>query len=438
MADEMKGIDKLRKLAGDMNQTPLWMSLRLDREGDYGGRSNAIRLTKTLNDLADQIEREHAEETAASKRDLADEAREAVERLRAVSHDDILRSANPDFEIVREIGNAVGASWIPTYTSKFDAISDRIIELIEHGGKRGADVAALRELADDLESLEVSASSAEFASGYEDGCEYAAERIRKAVEGAPDRGNIVSRCRPCRTEREAAADWVAAQGGLSVVHDYPKMDEFVASLANELEVSDDVGCGDDLRDAVKGELDKRLMPLGMEWPRWDDGKQVSHYDTLEDATAICLALDGSCYSLHYDMSDGERLCLFDGSERIKRPEPEVRGADGLPIKVGETVYTPAGTKMTVRNITGDMVSAGIPTSDRAHAHMLARFLTHTTPDTNERIDKDASMPPRRYYADKIGHDVGLKDDEEVFAAVALDLLRRQRELDAKTMGGDAE
>lgn len=57
MADEDKsGIERLRKLAGDVNATPLWMCLRLEREGDWGGRSNAIRLTKTLNDLADQIE----------------------------------------------------------------------------------------------------------------------------------------------------------------------------------------------------------------------------------------------------------------------------------------------------------------------------------------------------------------------------------------------
>lgn len=348
-----------------------------------------------------------------ANRDLTDEAREVVERLRAI------RGRGINFfslyqAVTKQLPDAI-------FGNQWDSFLDILCELIEHGGRQDVDVAALRELADDMRvnATNLITTGSGVLSFYE-GC------IRKAIDGAtvPDAG------------REAAAEWVEQQGGLAVVADYPKMDEFVATLANDFGVSDDVGCGDDLREAVMAELDKRLMPPGMEWPRWDDGKQVSHYDTLEDATAICLALDGSCYSLHYDMSDGERLCLFDGSERIKRPEPEVRGADGLPIKVGETVYTPAGTKMTVRNITGDMVSAGIPTSDRAHAHMLARFLTHTTPDTNERIDKDAIMPPRRYYAEKIGHDVGLKEDEEVFAAVALDLLRRQRELDAKTMGGE--
>lgn len=167
MADEMKGIDKLRKLAGDMNQTPLWMSLRLDREGDYGGRSNAIRLTKTLNDLADQIEREHAEELAAAKRDLTDEARGVVERLRAVSHESVMRSSNHALAALYELCDAVGANRGMTYTGMLDAIRERIIELIEHGGSQDADVAALRELADDLESLKVTTSSADLASGYE-------------------------------------------------------------------------------------------------------------------------------------------------------------------------------------------------------------------------------------------------------------------------------
>ncbi|WP_101723087.1 hypothetical protein [Eggerthella timonensis] len=258
--------------------------------------------------------------------------------------------------------------------------------------------------------------------------DYAAERIRKAVEGAPKPDAESDAERACA----ALLDWRDQVAGMLGID--------AGSMADEVQ------------DAIMAELDKRLMPPGMEWMRFGDGERVEFGDAWLDGVGDPhvlhavefldekAALMGARVIMRgrtYSNDDSIEYNLWPG-ERVKRPEPEVLGADGLPIKVGDTVYTPAGTKMTVRNITGDMVSAGIPTSDRAHAHMLARFLTHTTPDTNERIDKDASMPPRRYYADKIGHDVGLKDDEEVFAAVALDLLRRQRELDAKTMGGDAE
>ena len=54
------------------------------------------------------------------------------------------------------------------------------------------------------------------------------------------------------------------------------------------------------------------------------------------------------------------------------------------------------------------------------------------PDTQEAIDADATIPPRNYYAERIGHDGGLKDDEEIYTAVMRDLLRRQRKL----LGGE--
>lgn len=226
------------------------------------------------------------EKELKAKHNLTDEAREAVERLRMVSHDDVLRSVNPEHEIVDELCKAVGVVRRPTYTGTFDAISDRLIELIEHGGKLDVDAAALQELADDLESLEVAASSAEFASGYEDGCEYAAERIRKAVEGAPKSGTVcecethmqddnscVGECSLC--ERNGMVEWVEEHGGLEAVQ------ERIDSFARMLNSVDSVVCGDeqycfgervDLGEAdelfgvIYGELDKRLMPPGVEWP----------------------------------------------------------------------------------------------------------------------------------------------------------------------------
>lgn len=73
-------------------------------------------------------------------------------------------------------------------------------------------------------------------------------------------------------------------------------------------------------------------------------------------------------------------------------------------------------------ITGGDYTCGYPMPEQ---------VTHREPDTQERIEEDATMPPRAYYAKHIGHDVGLKDDEEVWTAVTAHLLRRQRELDGR-------
>lgn len=97
-------------------------------------------LGRRLADIADRIDREHVDELAAAKRGLTGEARVAVERLRAVSHDEVLKSANPDFDIVNELCAAVGVSRLRTYTGTLDALGERIAELIEHGGKQDADV----------------------------------------------------------------------------------------------------------------------------------------------------------------------------------------------------------------------------------------------------------------------------------------------------------
>lgn len=445
MADnDTSGINKLRKLSRDVSPMPMWVCLRCGDEGDLGGYVNAT-VREVLNDLADQIERERAEELAAAKRDLADDAREAVERLRRLDGDDVYDPYGNGWKNNwKAIEEAIGAdcSCVRTYQEDLNSVRDRIIELIEHGGKRDADVAALRELADELDKRAHGAYGKTFvnASMYAGLMHGLSKRIREAVEGAtvPD------------ADREAAADWVEANGGLSIVENRYAENALVKHDVCRMLGLDDVA-GAVGHQSIMAELNKRLMPPGTEWPRWEDGKPVSHYDTLEDATAICLALDGSCYSLHCDMPDDERMCLFDGSERVNRPEPEVLGADGEPIKVGETVWDSTSpndpTSSTVWRHGGPLkvlrrndVRAGFVICENDQGiplDCLAADLTHAAPDTQERIDEDASVPPRRYYADKIGHDVGLKDDEEVFTAVALDLLRRQRELDAKKMGGES-
>lgn len=101
---------------------------------------------------------------------------------------------------------------------------DRLIELIEHGGKQDVDVAALREVASAIE-LYVKARcpiDVVCAASY-------AERIRMAIDGAPEQSNIVALCKPCRTKRDAAADWVEQQGGLDEVkHHYAFVVERIA------------------------------------------------------------------------------------------------------------------------------------------------------------------------------------------------------------------
>lgn len=222
-----------------------------------------------------------------------------------------------------------------------------------------------------------------------------------------------------------------------------------------------IKCGYDWPEPRDGEkfrdyLHRCFLPR----PRFEDGEPVQQDDLFQVgccgltayANFALVALDGSCYWL-FDDWDGE---LTD--DRIKRPAPEVLGADGKPIKDGETVWLDEahsrcagsygfedGNKYSLCGIERQEMltveDAHIEVDGREYVRVCtcgawchASWLTHTPPDTQQRIDDDATLPPREYYNAHIGHDVGLKDDAEVTEAMVRDLLRRQRELDKRTGG----
>lgn len=155
---------------------------------------------------------------------------------------------------------------------------------------------------------------------------------------------------------------------------------------------------------------------------------------FQEATAT----DGPVWVLSFTGVDHEHLYRYDSEfDVIKRPVPEALGADGLPIKVGETAYdTKTGIEIVVSRIAKDEGDNVIvcASGDICELQFDPRHITHTHPDTQERIDADATRDPRAYYNDHIGHNVGLVDDAGVYEAVMAHLLKRQRELDKRTGG----
>lgn len=83
------------------------------------------------------------------------------------------------------------------------------------------------------------------------------------------------------------------------------------------------------------EMRPRLMPEGMEWPRYESGELVGFGDEAsrlgEDFKihVVCLYSDGS-YALNFN--------VYLKGERVKRPAPKVLDADGVPIKEGEVLW----------------------------------------------------------------------------------------------------
>lgn len=209
-----------------------------------------------------------------------------------------------------------------------------------------------------------------------------------------------------------------------------------------------IKCGYDWPEPRDGEkfrdyLHRCFLPR----PRYEDGEPVQSSD-MEEIGAFAtyrVYMDGSWEFEPDKYEDETSPKLWDvqfgaKSERVKRPAPEALGADGLPIKAGETVYrtdAPITEAVVVDFRKYDDGSIDVVCSEKGGkvtAFYSPSLLTHTPPDTQQRIDGDATLPPREYYNAHIGHDVGLRDDEELTVAMVLDLLRRQRELDKRTGG----
>ena len=105
-------------------------------------------------------------------------------------------------------------------------------------------------------------------------------------------------------------------------------------------------------------------------------------------------------------------------------------ADGVPIKVGDTVYTLKGKELVVESIHANeycaegeepehLIWCGEYVKDTYPLHHIANQLTHRKPDTQEAINHDAMLMISESFFDK-------RRDE--FEDRVFTLLERQRKL----------
>ena len=143
-------------------------------------------------------------------------------------------------------------------------------------------------------------------------------------------------------ERDAIA-WVREHGGLGhvkdICHDFRAVVERLGIEWSESELHS-------LMDA----LDRRLMPEGMEWPRFEDGEPVRVGDEVPfgadgtmTVTGVELTDDGH-FILHGRDGGIDRPCQtgYQCGQRVKRPAPEVLDADGIEIELGDDLYSVEG------------------------------------------------------------------------------------------------
>lgn len=159
-------------------------------------------------------------------------------------------------------------------------------------------------------------------------------------------------------------------------------------------------CRTKMLTAIADRIDaERALPEGMEWPRFEDGGLVKVGDEVEfegeAAKVLDVAFSAVRFSIGVGTATASRRVYCDLGESVKRPAPKVLDADGVPIKVGDTVYFVDGD---ARPLTVERIDAngGEPAVDLVYAGQILRWhsvnpekLTHERPDSWEKLEKDA-------------------------------------------------
>lgn len=123
--------------------------------------------------------------------------------------------------------------------------------------------------------------------------------------------------------------------------DYDAEEEEHAMLLNVCEaVIGDPGVmtSKEMQDKALSEIGKRLMPPGMEWPRYEDGKPVMIGDEFSaDLTKKVDKVELVKCGFYLKTSRNDFYWYHKGV-RVKRPKQEPVGADDLPIRKGDEVW----------------------------------------------------------------------------------------------------
>lgn len=159
--------------------------------------------------------------------------------------------------------------------------------------------------------------------------------------------------------------------------------------------------------------EERALPDGVEWPRFEDGDLVNVGSEVElegETMWVCeVALDADGWTLwcEHDGIDGRLYGKY--GERVKRPAPKVLDADGVPIKVGDTVWaTYNGCKHIIMAVCSDgSLHPEMVTDDGCMVEYeeglwdFAKKVTHEQPDSWILWGEDLDMAVKAGEVDKV-------------------------------------
>lgn len=189
------------------------------------------------------------------------------------------------------------------------------------------------------------------------------------------------------------------------------------------------------------DMERRILDM---WPKFEDGSYVqlgdSYIDTdIDENEVMAIEFNDCCADLIG--VEGYRTG-FEPFERVKRPAPKVLDADGVEIKVGDTVYGVGRSQHSFDVIdphhidpeVGETFSVRCYDRDEhEECHCKPKLLTHVQPDSWERLEKDAKKGNCEYLGRSQSSCDGcyLNGKSACDEYVRIDLIRRAKALAEK-------
>ena len=148
------------------------------------------------------------------------------------------------------------------------------------------------------------------------------------------------------------------------------------------------------------DMERRILDM---WPKYEDGEYVMYEDEFDFDGEVKTA-----YGFNFGVGGRVSICSDKGShvrllngERVKRPAPKVLDADGVEIKVGDTVWHEDGTMLRVDGFGGiedgeTIVNVHVIRGAVPWIAVRSLSLTHTRPDSWEQLEEDIAKYPCRY------------------------------------------
>ena len=129
------------------------------------------------------------------------------------------------------------------------------------------------------------------------------------------------------------------------------------------------------------------------WPRFEDGEYVWFGDETDRIVGKVIAIQFGAALVSF-WNDSDDRVYMDYGERVMRPTHKVLDADGVEIKAGDTVWHEDGSEQLVE----EMNRYGVRCFDGDKRRTFdPKYLTHTRPDSWERLEEDAAKDECDYF-----------------------------------------